>query len=38
MIENGFSNKLSKSSFTSQDCELAPPNKGEKLEWREGSS
>ncbi len=29
MFENGFSNKLSKSSFTSQDCELAPPNKGE---------
>jgi len=37
MFENGFSYKLSKSSFTSQDCELAPLNKGEKLEWREGS-
>ena len=35
MVENGSSNIFSKSNFTSKDCELAPPNKGEKLELRE---
>lgn len=36
MVENGSSNIFSKSNFTSKDCELAPLNKGEKLELREG--
>ena len=36
MFENGFSYKLSKSSFTSQDCELAPLNKGKENTRMEG--
>ena len=35
MVENGSSNIFSKSNFSSQDCELAPPNKGEIIELRE---